>query len=247
MKATVLSVVLVSVMLGLGVALRADAGQADSLGVFGALVDQNGQNGQNDQAAASELSDSLELRALASSATVRVAGRNCTGVSIGSGFHLDGKLLTAQHLVTDAFDAKVDQPGPPVFSPVLRRSAQLDVVMLGPVDGVQLQLSRTTPNAGTSVLVAGHGGGGPVQLVEGTVLLLTDGAPYGFTGRALLLDGVVPEGFSGGPVLDHEGHVLGMVQGYEPSLDLTVAIAADTIEEWLNDGADGDLPSGVCS
>lgn len=241
MRSTVLSVVLLSIMLGLGVALKADAGEADSLGVFGTSFDQD------DPALDAPLSDSLELRALAGSATVRVAGRNCTGGLIGSGFHLDGSLVTAQHLVVDASDAKVDQPGSPVFSPVLRRSAELDVVTLGPVDGLQLQLSQTAPDVGQSVLVAGHGGGGAVQFVDTTVLLLADGAAYGFSGLALLLDGVVPEGFSGGPVLDHQGQVLGMVQGYEPSLDLTVAIAATSIEEWLSDGVDGVVPSGVCS
>lgn len=241
MRPTVLSVVLLSLALAVGVAMTADASDADSLGVFGPLIDQT------DPSSGLQLSDSMELRALAGSATVRVAGRNCAGVLIGSGFHLDGSLLTAQHLVVDAFDAKVDQPGPPIFSPVLRRSAELDVVTLGPVDGLQLQLSQTVPRTGEAVLLAGHGGGGAVQFVDTTVLLLADGAAYGFSGQALLLDGVVPEGFSGGPVLDQQGQVLGLVQGYEPSLDLTVAIAASSIEDWLVDGADGVTPSGACS
>ena len=241
MRSTVLSVVLLSLALGMGVALNADAGQADSLGLFGTAVDQT------DSSAGGILSDSIELRALASSATVRVAGRTCSGMMIGSGFHLDGNLVTAQHLLADAFDAKVDQPGPPIFSPVQRRSAELDVATLGPVNGVQLQLSPTAPDVGDVVLVAGHGGGGSVQLIDTTVLLQADGTAYGFSGQALLLDGVVPEGFSGGPILDHQGQVVGMVQGYEPSLDLTVAIAAHSIGEWLHDGADGEQPSGVCS
>lgn len=239
MRGTVLAVVMLSLTIGLGVSLRADAGQADSLGLLGWTEDL-------DPPTTAVLSESIELRALARAATVRVAGRNCTGVLIGSGFHLDAGLISAQHLLVDAFDAKVDQPGVPVFSPVQRRSEALDVALLAPVGGIRLRLSDRDPEVGLPVLVAGHGGGGAVQLMDMSVLLVADGTAYGFDGQALLLDGVVPEGFSGGPVLDHRGDVLGMVQGYEPSLNLTVVVAAQSIETWLDNGVDGALPSGDC-
>ena len=86
-------------------------------------------------------------------------------------------------------------------------------------------------SVGDPVVFAGHASGGHSVVREGTVHLFADGATYGVDGPVMLVDGVSTVGFSGGPVLDLNGQVVGVLQGYEPNLRLTIAI---TVSAWFS-------------
>lgn len=181
----------------------------------------------------------VELAALARSATVRVAGRTCGATLIGSGFVARGLLLTNRHLVVDALEAKVDQPTAPAFAKVARVAAGVDLAALSPVDAVPLELASTDPDLGEAVVFAGHQAGGSTTSVEqATVHLYGDGSVYGVEGPVLFLDGASASGFSGGPVLNRRGQVVGILQGYEPTLRLTLAVPVSAVTTWLASGPD---------
>lgn len=168
-----------------------------------------------------------ELAAAADLATVRVAARACPGVTTGSGFVVDSVLMTTAHLVTFETAVKVDRPGRPVVADVLASSASLDVAVIDAAMLVARPL-RIEPGEvarGSAVVVAGHPGGDGLSVVDGEVAGYADAGEWGVGGvRVLLIDAPVGAGFSGGPVLDHEGAVVGMVVGRDRTTGLTVAV-----------------------
>ncbi len=189
--------------------------------------------------------DRAELAVLARSSTVRVAGRTCGLTLTGSGFVAEGVLVTNRHLVGDNATAKVDQPGSPRLMDVARVSAQLDLATLGPVDSRALDLAEQNAPVGSGVLFAGHAAGGETVVRDATVHLYTAGEGYGLSGPIMLLDGASAPGFSGGPVLDSSGKVVGVLQGYEPNLQLTIAVPVSAVEGWLASGPDRTAPNGT--
>lgn len=180
--------------------------------------------------------DPIELNALAQSATVRVAGRSCGTTLTGSGFVVGSTLITNRHLVAGASQVKVDQPLAPVLVGVRRTADDLDLASLDPVGSIPLEFAPKDARVGEKVVFAGHALGGQTVVREGFVHLYTDGATYGVDGPVMLLDGISTVGFSGGPVLDHRGEVVGVLQGYEPNLRLTIAIPVSAVNAWLQRG-----------
>ncbi len=237
MNRTVGAVVLLSLLLGLTVASRAEVGGADGFGSQGPAWSNGVVPGSPDQ---------LDVTAAALAATVRVGGRNCSGLVLGSGFVIDGVLLTNRHLVPDARQAKVDRPVAPVFVDVVRRSDGLDLAVLEPVEALNLEFADGDAAVGDTVFLAGHGGGQDTQVVPAVVHLYANGESYGIPGPLLVLDGPSSLGFSGGPVLDVEGRVVGILQGYEPGLRLTLAIPASAVRSWLATG-EGEVTGSATS
>lgn len=238
MNSTWVAALALACVLALGVASRAGVGVAGVAGVVPA-------NDGSEPAIDDPLSPTVE--ATARLATVRVAGRNCDGRLLGSGFLLAEGLVSSEHLVTDAVEAKIDQPIQPVIGSVERRSRANDLVLLQSVAGVELQLSDDDPVVGESLLLAGHADGGVTRTVEGSVLqVVPSGDSYGVAGGVLLVDARVGGGFSGGPVLDRRGDVVGVIKGYEPSLEVTVVVAGSTLSTWLDNFASDTQPTPVC-
>lgn len=200
----------------------------------------------------SESSDggAADVAQLATEGTLRVSGRTCDGQMLGSGFVLDGMTLTNRHLVQGATEFKVDNPSAgsalltPKLATVHRRATELDLVGAAQV-GEQVFISaEQNPEVGDLVYVAGHAGGGETLVVAGRVHLFDIGTPWGYGGEVMLLDVATTGGFSGGPVLDEEGQVVGMLQGFSPTLDLTIAIPIETMSAWAQTG--GSAPIADC-
>jgi S1-C subfamily serine protease len=180
------------------------------------------------------------LVALARASTLRVAARNCGMTVTGSGFMVGDVLVTNRHLVEDAGEAKVDQPARPIMVAVLRRAAGPDLAALGPVAAVPLELASSDASPGDQVVFAGHAAGGDTVVRRATVHLQADGSAYGMVGEVMLLDAESMAGFSGGPVLDGHGRLVGVLQGYEPNLRLTLAIPVSALDAWLEDPSQDD-------
>lgn len=240
MNTTWAPVLALFVVLSLGLASRAGVSLAEVLPIVGSTT-----AGSTAEMADEAMAPSVETTARL--ATLRVAGRNCEGRLLGSGFLLPGGLITSEHLVTDAVEAKIDQPVAPVLSAVLRRSAANDLVLLRSIEGVELQLAPSDPAVGEPVLLAGHAGGGATQTVEGRVLqVVGEGDPYGVTGAILLVDAAVSGGFSGGPALNSSGEVVGVIKGYDPWLEITIVVAGSTLRTWLENSRSDAQPTGGC-
>lgn len=175
------------------------------------------------------------LTALARGATVEVSAVGCGGVGVGSGFGVGGQVVTNRHVVADAAEAKVQRPAGPGRAAVLGHHPVLDLARLQGLGGPDLDLAPGRPPVGEPVVLAGRPGGGPVVVAPSAVHLYSDGAPWGMPGQVLLLDTPTGGGWSGGPVLDRRGRVVGVLTAEDRATGLAIAIPVDEVRRWLED------------
>ncbi|NNE94430.1 MAG: trypsin-like peptidase domain-containing protein [Acidimicrobiales bacterium] len=174
----------------------------------------------------------IDLGARARVSTVRVAARSCPGSVRGSGFVVGGLLFTSGHLVVFDDRLKVDRPGQPVESPVVAASTTIDIAVANgsALVALDLNLSRTAPPAGERIFLAGFPGGGPLEVAEATLEGYGNATDWGVLGeRVMLIERGIRPGFSGGPVFNRDGDVVGMLAGVDVVTGLTVAIPADEL------------------
>ncbi len=147
--------------------------------------------------------------------TVRIRSLGCDRLGTGSGFVLaEGLIVTNRHVVGQprevaistwdgrSFDAEVDG---------IARDADLAVIR---VPGLDLPVAdvRTTPVVlGEPVAVIGYPGGGGATITTGRVLGITDGPILGESVPAIRVDAEVRPGNSGGPLIDADGRVIGVI------------------------------------
>lgn len=180
-----------------------------------------------------------ELRALAQQGTLRVAAASCGGLTRGSGLIIEGRLVTNAHVVSGTTEVKADQPIDPVLLPVLAIDVGSDLAIAEQPAGVSLVLAsadavRSSQITGREVTVAGHAGGGSIEVQTGVVTGRVPGAAYGYRDDILLIDVPTRGGYSGGPVLDEAGRVVAVLSGFDRSTGLTLAIPADVVAEFLD-------------
>lgn len=178
--------------------------------------------------------ETVELLAQAEISTVRVAARACPGAIRGSGFVVDDLLFTAKHLVVHDDRVKVDRPGLPVLTPIIGATVDLDIAVARADGLVALPLAMATVNPPESetVFVAGFPDGNDLKTSEATIVRYGDAALWGMPGdRVMLLEVGIRKGFSGGPVLNREGELIGMLTGQDQVTGLAVAIPADELRE----------------
>lgn len=224
--------------------LQADAGQRAKIGLGFVLVALGIVVASLQLAAPSHVgaADSDVRQAdidLAIAATVRLSARSCDTQVTGSGFAVASVerdellLLTNQHIVGDAIEAKADQPIQPALAGVVATSNSVDLAELTPVGTVALEFSENAPVAGDFIAIIGHPGGREASVLHSQVSMVTAGEPWGQQGRVVLFDTELVAGFSGGPVIGSDGKVVAIVTGYSPTTGLGVALLADDVKTWL--------------
>jgi S1-C subfamily serine protease len=162
--------------------------------------------------------DEFEAAAVLRSArefTVRIRALGCNRIGTGSGFVLDdGLIVTNRHVVGQprevaistwdgrSFDATVDG---------IAQDADLAVIRVN-APGLPRATVREEPAIiGESIAVIGYPGGGGSTITTGRVLGFTDGPILGETVPAIRVDAEVRPGNSGGPLIDTEGRVIGVI------------------------------------
>jgi len=150
---------------------------------------------------------------------VKISSVGCGGVVTGSGFPVgNGYVVTNAHVVSGTTSHVISRPD--------GSTLRADVVLFDPQrDVAVLQVPGFTPTAvtfgaggrGTQGAVIGYPGGGPERVVPAVV----DGSVSAqgrdiynqsfITRQIFVLQASVRPGNSGGPVIDLQGHVLGMV------------------------------------
>jgi S1-C subfamily serine protease len=188
---------------------------------------------------------SKSLHRKAEEMVVRVRNINCLGLDVGSGFAIDAHtLLTNRHVLAGASELEIstwDGHDEQVAAAGVGRLVDLGVVRL---DGTLPYHSITVakPVVGERVHVVGFPLGGPLTFSYGRIVGFVSGTDLGVPGQVMRLTADVQPGNSGGPVLDTEGRVVGIVYAIELSTGYGLAIPLDTLRKLIQAGGFQTVP-----
>lgn len=155
----------------------------------------------------------------AAATVVKVSGIGCGGIVTGSGFPVgNGFIVTNAHVVSGTTSHTITTPGGNTLrATVVFFDAERDVAVLSVPDYNVAGLTFGPADRGTAAAVIGYPGGGPERVVPAVV----DGAVSAegrdiynqnlVTREIYVIQASVHPGNSGGPLVDLEGRVLGVV------------------------------------
>ena len=176
---------------------------------------------------------------------VRIRNINCLGLDLGSGFAIDAHtLLTNRHVLAGASELQVSTWDGHDF-----RVTAADVGRLVDLGVVKVTgklpyhaFREATPVVGERVQVVGFPLGGPETFSAGRIVGFVNGSDLGVPGKVMRLTADVRPGNSGGPVLDSEGRVVGIVYAIELATGYGLAIPLSTLRGLINAGGFQAVP-----
>lgn len=174
--------------------------------------------------------------------TVRIRTLGCRQLGIGSGFVLPGGIVvTNRHVIDEPRSVTVNTwDGRSLEAEISGVAVDSDLAILRLSDDAGLPVAqlRTTPvERGEPVVVVGYPGGGPATVTTGHVVALLDGEVLGEPAGVLRIDAEIRQGNSGGPVLDQQGRVIGVVFALELETRMGLAVPVSTLLERLGGDA----------
>lgn len=180
---------------------------------------------------------SVPQEALPSVVTIRAYGATGEQIRLGSGFFLsDGRVVTNSHVVAGAewveiMDQEENLLGTAPYAEVL--STRSDLAVLPELSSGQpgLPVSGKTPRPGDEVWVIGSPEGLHGSVSNGVVSAVRslDGQRY------LQVSAPVSSGSSGGPILNAEGEVVGVVVSFvTDGQNLNFGVPADQVRALTN-------------
>lgn len=180
--------------------------------------------------------------------TVRIRTLGCRQLGVGSGFVLPGGIVvTNRHVIDQPRSVTVNTwDGRSLDVDIRGVAVDSDLAILRLSDDVDLPVAqlRTSPvERGEPVVVVGYPGGGPATVSTGEVVALLDGEVLGEPAGVLRIDAQIRQGNSGGPVLDREGLVIGVVFALEVDTGMGLAVPVATLLDRL-DGENLTEPAG---
>ncbi|WP_022889856.1 MarP family serine protease [Agromyces italicus] len=194
----------------------------------------------------------------ASRSVVRITGTafQCGSNVSGSGFVVsDDRIVTNAHVVAGVDEPIVEAPGlAAVAGRVVAFDPEHDLAVIA-VDGLDAPaLVIDEPAVGDEVAVAGYPFGGPLELrparvaASGPLTISTDGASS--TRDVMTLSAEVDPGNSGGPVLDADGEVAGVVFARSETVaTVGFAVPVSTLAPLAAEASalDDAVDSGACA
>lgn len=196
----------------------------------------------------------------ASQSVVKVVGQapQCNRIIDGSGFaYAPDRVATNAHVVAGTETLTVQVAGEEYDATVVYADESLDLAVLD-VDGLAvppLGLNTAGQQPGADVVVVGYPGGGDLTLApakvrgEGAVTGPSFRGEHTVTREVLMLRGSVVPGNSGGPVVDTQGQVVGVVFGAAADQpDVGYALAIDSVDDELAAAstAEQKVVTGAC-
>lgn len=171
--------------------------------------------------------------------TVKVRNRGCpdSGVGLGSGFVIgDGRIVTNRHVVAGADQLVVTTwDGRDEVVEVVAAATVSDLAVVEVAGSLPhaVELGED-PDVGEPVVAAGYPEGGAFRLSPGEVTgyaSVTDGSEGG---DVIVVDATIRQGNSGGPLVDEEGRLVGVVYAMRVSDSAGLAIPVSRLERVLS-------------
>ena len=171
--------------------------------------------------------------------TVRIRTLGCDRLGLGSGFVLPGdRVVTNRHVVEEPRDVTVNTwDGRSLRAEVsgIAVDSDLAVLQLRGASDLPVAELRTEPvERGEPVIVVGYPGGGPATVSTGRVVSLIEGELLGEPADVIRVDAEIQQGNSGGPLLDEEGRVIGIVFALDAGSGDGLAVPIDTLLDRLD-------------
>ncbi len=174
--------------------------------------------------------------------TVRIRATSCEGVGVGSGFLLDSHtIVTNRHVVEGAEKLAVETfLGDELTVDVASQGglADLAVVKVEKGIGQNAHLAPADPSTGTRIRAFGYPRGGPMKITRGRVDDYVSDIRLGNLGKVMRSDVDIQPGNSGGPVLDEQDRVVGVVYAIERSTNLSLIVPVSTLADLLQEEKD---------
>lgn len=163
---------------------------------------------------------------------VEVSVNVCGARSVGTGVVVaEGLVLTAAHVVGDAGLVRIDHGVTMVTGQVLGVLADGRDLALVAVDApmaAPLALAAIPP-VGAGLTLVGIPDGGPRTIVVGERTVVAPAVAAAVAGDPIGVGAHVERGFSGGPALDDEGMLVGIVVATETRTDTALVIPLATV------------------
>jgi S1-C subfamily serine protease len=173
----------------------------------------------------------------AQAATVRVRNRACQGLATGSGVVVaDGTLVTNRHVLDGAGELEVSTWDGRTHRVRVASAATATDLAVVEVDGdlpPAMPVADDDPSPGENVTAVGYPLGSELAFADGQVVDYRPGEPYGEDGLVLRVSSQLRPGNSGGPLVDGDGRLVGVVFAVEPATDLGLAIPVSEILDLL--------------
>ncbi|CAN5698822.1 MAG: S1C family serine protease [Iamia sp.] len=177
--------------------------------------------------------------------TVRIRNQTCEGLGVGSGFLIDeSTIVTNRHVVEGAEVLEVEtSEGESLTVDVASQGllADLAVVRLsGPMAmgssvSATAELAPENPEAGDALRAVGYPGGGALTVTEGTVEDFKADPRLGNLSKVIRSDVAIEPGNSGGPAVNDEDQVVGVVYAIEVDTEKSLIVPVDTLRRLLDD------------
>jgi len=182
--------------------------------------------------------------------TVRVRSLGCEQFGLGSGFVLPGGVVvTNRHVVGQPREITLNTwDGRSLSADVagVATDSDLALLQLDDAGGVPVAELRADPvRRGEEVFAVGYPDGGPARVSPGRVLGMVDGTVLGEPAEVVRVAVDIAQGNSGGPLVDREGLVVGVIFALEVDAGVGLAVPVATLLERLENG-DELVPPGAC-
>ncbi|WP_305093668.1 acid resistance serine protease MarP [Prescottella sp. R16] len=189
---------------------------------------------------------------------IRGAAPSCQKALEGSGFVVEpGRVMTNAHVVAGTTTVVVDTAAGPLDAHVVVFDPAVDVAILD-VPGLSaptLDFAPDPARTGDSAIVLGYPGGGPYTASAARIreILNLRGPDIYRDGtverEVYTVRGSIRQGNSGGPLVDEQGRVLGVVFGAAvDDSDTGFVLTANEVSRQLEqaDGSTAAVDTGVC-
>jgi S1-C subfamily serine protease len=190
---------------------------------------------------------------------VRIEGQGCGSIVTGSGFVIGEDLIaTNAHVVAGIKNPYVQDVGGTHKGTVVVFDPKLDfaIIRVNDLAGSPIPLNTATVKSGTPAVVLGYPGGGNLAAGPAAVTSKLKASGHDIYGKGRTvrtiyeIKATIESGNSGGPLIDVEGKVIGVIFAESTSADqIGYALTTESITKYLEQAANRQqaVPVGKCT